>query len=87
MKHFHENHIILLDGQPTYLLSHWDSDLGLAICVSGPKVLLLHESNATELDGAKLDLKNVNYHAASSGASSFNGANLYIWPLRSRLKS
>ena len=31
--------------------------------------------------------KYVNYPAASSGASSFNGVNLYTWPLQSRLKS
>ncbi len=56
MKTFHDNHRIKVDGKTTWLLSHWLTDDGVAICVSGPDVLLLHEHVVTEEDGNPLSL-------------------------------
>ena len=56
MKKYHENHRILLNDKLIYLLQHWDTDEGIALIVSGPKTVLLHEHIVTEEDGSKLDL-------------------------------
>ena len=52
MKTFHDNHMVLADGKQTWLLSHWVTASGIAVCVSGPEVLLLHEHEITEIDGS-----------------------------------
>jgi hypothetical protein len=56
-KTFHDNYRVIVDGGMTYLLSHWITDLGIALCVSGPEVLLLHEHTVTEADGSELLLQ------------------------------
>lgn len=53
---FHDNHMILVNGERIWLLSHNICDSGVALCVSGPEVLLMHEVKATELDGSELKL-------------------------------
>lgn len=52
---FHHR-IIIVDGEQTHFLRHWISSSGIVIEVSGPKSLLLHEHNITELNGLKLNL-------------------------------
>jgi hypothetical protein len=56
MIYFHENHAVLVDGGPTWLLSHRLDDLGIALTVSGPETVHLHEHSVTEADGSPLDL-------------------------------
>jgi len=55
MRKFHDR-IIKVDGEETYLLSHFISDNGIVIVVSGPESLLLKEHIVTEYDGSPLDL-------------------------------
>jgi len=55
-EHFHDNHMILLNEEQTYLLSHRVCDNGIALCVSGPEIVMLHEHTVTELNGSKLHL-------------------------------
>lgn len=57
MRHYvSPSRIIKVDGTETYLLSHWVSDNGIVIEVSGPQVLRLDEHEATEYDGSELKL-------------------------------
>jgi hypothetical protein len=56
MKTFHDNRRIKVDGELTYLLSHWVTADGIVICVSGPTVHILREHDVTEEDGSPLSL-------------------------------
>lgn len=56
MIHFHNDHMILVDGKETYLLSHWINDNGIVLDISGPESILLHEHKVTETNGDELDL-------------------------------
>ncbi len=47
--------IIKVDGEETYFLSHQLCDSGILVTVSGPRCILLHEHEITELDGTPLD--------------------------------
>ena len=62
MSHFHEDHMIIVDGRQTWLLSYKVSDSGVLITVSGPKVLVLHQHEITELDGSPVKLNDWKKH-------------------------
>ena len=55
-KTFHDEHMIILDGEQTHLLCHWVSDNGVILSVSGPEQVLHHEHTVTETDGSPLKL-------------------------------
>ena len=56
MIHFHNNHMIVVDGEQTYLLSHRLSNNGILLDVSGPETVYLHEHVVKEVDGKEIDL-------------------------------
>lgn len=58
-KFLDEPRIIKVDGEETYLLSYNLTDNGLAITVSGPEVLYLHEHTVTEYNGKPLMVQSI----------------------------
>jgi hypothetical protein len=55
-KHY-DRKMIVVDGAHTYLLSSWVCDEGVALMVSGPETILLHQHKVTEPDGSELKLE------------------------------
>ena len=55
-KTYFDKKLILLNGEPTYLLSTWLTDYGRAYCVSGPSIYLEGEVELEELDHTPVDL-------------------------------
>lgn len=60
--HFHERHMIVVDGKQTYLLSHRISDNGILLDISGPETIYLHEHIVTETNGKAINLNIVIPH-------------------------
>jgi hypothetical protein len=58
-KFLNEPRIIKVDGEETYLLSYAITDNGIAITVSGPGVLYLHEHEVTEYNGKLLTIQSL----------------------------
>lgn len=56
MRRQHEERIIKVDGEETYLLSSSVSDSGIILLVSGPQSIVLTDHTVTEYDGSPLDL-------------------------------
>jgi len=49
--------MICVDNQQTYLLASWITDNGVALEISGPETIFLHEHKVTEINGNELIIK------------------------------